>query len=213
MKKTSVFALSLFCLLILISSCGAKSRIPYSQRQSIIKTSIKLIDQKASWREVLPLYKKLTTFEKANSDARQKTLRYLLDDNLRLVNERKGEEALEFALELDKLIPNDFYIQNRILGAYRVMAEDAIKKKDWNTAYDLLYKKALSIRFDTEVMRTYLKLRKLMAKEEIAQKHYDVARTYLAEIISIANIEENKSLYGEEFTEAEKLLKKLSQSA
>lgn len=168
------------------------------------------VAEKASWRVVLPVYIKLIQVERVNSEPRSKTLDYLMEVNLNLIKERKADEALELALELNKLIPSDFYIQNRIIAAYRVMAEDAMAKKDWKTAEELLYKKALSIRFDIEAMRTVLKLRMEQTREAMAAGDLVGARKYLDEAYLIVNIEENKPLYVEEAKQIEALAAQLN---
>lgn len=167
------------------------------------------VNENADPYDVLALYEKLIDFDEVNSESRQLALHYVLDANWALVTEKKGEEALALAMELDKLLPGDFYVQNRILGAYRVMAEKAIEEKKYDRAYDLLFNTALKIRFDAEVMRTYLHLRTVMAQEAIALKDYETARSYLSDVELIASIDENAGLYDDEKAEAERLLKTL----
>lgn len=182
------------------------------QKKEIIAASNKLVDDKGSIHDALENYKKLVQFEKVDSDARKKTLRYMLDKSLEMVNSddlTQVQEALDFAFALDKVLPNDYYIQNRMMIAYRRFAEEAMKKKDWATAYDYLNNKALHLRFDDNVMRTYLDLRNLMAEEDIANKKYDEALEFLKEVYSIANLKENEVLYKQQQAKAQLLFKKL----
>lgn len=206
--KIITLGLTLLCVTSL-SSCS-KDTYSTEEKAAIIKQAQELVDKKAPWREVLPLYKKLTEFEKPNSEPRTKTLRYLLDTSLKFVEEGNAAEALASGEALNEVIPNDFYIQNRILGAYRLMAEQAMAKKDWKTAEDILYNKALRIRFDFEVMRTYLKLKMEMGKEAIAGGKFSDARVHLDEVVVIANIPENQGFYSKEKQDAEKLLQSIA---
>ncbi len=206
----------LMFVLALFAGCnpnglGAQS-FTEDQKKEIIAASNKLVDDKGSIYDALENYKKLLQFEKVDSDARKKTLRYMLDKSLEMVNSddlTQVQEALDFAFALDKVLPNDYYIQNRMMIAYRRFAQEAMKKKDWVTAYDYLNNKALHLRFDDNVMRTYLDLRNLMAEEAITNKKYDVALEFLKEVYSIANIKENEALYKQQQAQAQLLFKKL----
>ncbi len=182
------------------------------QKKEIVDASNKLVDDKGSIYDALENYKKLVQFEKVDSDARKKTLRYMLDKSLEMVNSEDlqiVQQAFDFAIELDKVYPNNFYVQNRMMIAYNRFAREAMKKKDWATAYDFLYTKALKLRFDDDIMRTYLDLRNLMAEEAIANKKYDEALEFLKEVYSIANIKENEALYKQQQAKAQLLFKKL----
>lgn len=193
---------------MLLMSCSLFSKYSAEEKKAIVDEATALVDQKGDWWKALEAYKKLTEVEEKDSENRQKTLRYLLDVSLKAVEERRAEDALKMSEALDKVLPNDFYVQNRTLGAYRIMAEDAIAKKDWAAAEDILYNKALRLRFDVQVMRTFLNLRLAMAEEALTSKKTEDAKKYLEEVIMISNIDENKNLYPKEREDAEKLLKK-----
>ena len=202
-----------FTALFFFTACGdgsaKKSSYTPDQQDEIRQEALNLVNAEANPYEVLDGYKKLIEFDEVDSDARQVALKYLLKVNLQMVEDNKGEEALALAKELDKLIPNDFYIQNRILGAYRVMAEKAIEEKDYDKAYDLLYNTALKIRFDIEVMRTYLHLLTVKGEEAISAKDYSNAKAHLDEVVWIVAIDNNSDYFGEEKANAERLLKTL----
>lgn len=207
MKK---FLLSIVIVtsVIALTSCSLFPKYSAEEKKAIIGEATTLVDQKGDWWQALESYKKLTEFEEPNSENRKKILRYLMGVSLKAVEERRADDAMKMGEALDKVLPNDFYVQNRILGAYRVMAEDEIAKKNWGAAEDILYNKALRLRFDAEVMRTFLKLRIAMADEAISAKKNEDAKKYLEEVFMIANIDENRALYQKEREDAEKLLKK-----
>lgn len=207
--KKFLLSIAFVSAAILLMSCSLFPKYSAEEKKAIIEEATTLVDQKGDWWQALEAYKKLTEIEEPNSENRQRILRYLLDVSLKAVEERRAEDALKMSEALDKVLPNDFYVQNRTLGAYRIMAENAMAKKDWKTAEDILYNKALRLRFDVEVMRTFLKLRLAMAEEALTSKKSEDAKKYLEEVIMISNIDENKNLYQQEKEKAEKLLKRL----
>ena len=164
-----------------------------------------LVDKKEDPFKVLEVYKKLVTLFSAKSDERQKVLRYILDENLKMVTLKKGQDALKMALELDKLIPKDFYVQNRIIGAYRVLAEEQADRNNLEGAMQLT-QKGLQIRFDPDIMRTQLDIEILMAKQAIRNNKPNEAKTKLNDIISIADAQDDLKLFAKEKGEAQKLL-------
>lgn len=160
--------------------------------------------------QLVDIYRKLVELYPANDAIRLNLLKHVMDRDLKLIIEdRNAQDGLKVALALDEVIPNDFYIQNRIIAAYRIMAEDAMAKKDWKTAEDLLLKKALALRFDIEAMRTYLKLLMEEAKEAIANNKPDVAKKYLQDALMIVSIEENQKTYAEEAKQIASLLSRI----
>lgn len=214
-KRQILKIIGLLVVVFILGACNWKGAsndtskdvaLSAERKLEVVSQATQLLEQKGEVDEMLELYKLLIKFEPANSILRQKALRYILDGDVALINEGKAEEGLKYALELDKLIPGDYYIQNRILAAYKAMAEAAIAKKDWVAAYDLLYNKALSLRFDAEVMRVYFKLRYLMAKEAIEDGRKEEAKQYLQEVVAIGLIEDNKPFYEIEVKQAEELL-------
>ena len=164
-----------------------------------------MVDKKEDPFKVLEVYKKLVTLFSAKSDERQKVLRYILDENLKMVTLKKGQDALKMALELDKLIPKDFYVQNRIIGAYRVLAEEQADRNNLEGAMQLT-QKGLQIRFDPDIMRTQLDIEILMAKQAIRNNKPNEAKTKLNDIISIADAQDDLKLFAKEKGEAQKLL-------
>lgn len=178
------------------------------EQKKIIADMTKLVTDKADLYKILEVYKSIIEFEPANSENRQKALRYMLDESLKMVD-TAPEEAIKFAQELSKIIPGDFYIQNRIIGGYVTLAKRAIDKKEWETATDYLANKALHIRFDSEAMRAYLTMQTLRAKDEIAAKNIQKAKDFLGEVISIARIKDNITIFPDERLAAEKLFKSI----
>lgn len=180
-----------------------------TEKEFYANLSKKWIEEKHDPMEVITLYKKLITLFPPESEPRQTTLRYLLDLSLKYITEeRKAKEALEIALELDKIIPYDFYIQNRIIGAYKIFAEDEMKKGELDKAMEWVTK-GLQIRFDPYIMATKLDIEILMAKRAIKSGDTAEARVYLEEIINISDSQENKNIFSVQRNKAAEMLSEL----
>lgn len=205
MKKfySRLYILNLIGLLIIFSGCQYYTS---EKKLEILKKAQSLVGEKADWHEVIKTYEELTKFEKVNSKDRQKALRYVLDRGLELLQEGKGEEAIELGLALDKLIPNDFYVQNRIIGGYRVIAEKQAKEGKFEEALKT-FNKGLSIRFDQQIMQSRLKIMLDWAEDEIKKKNIEKVKSLINEVLMIVNIEENKTLFPDEKKRAEELVK------
>lgn len=170
-----------------------------------------MIVKKADPFQVLEIYKKMIGVYPANGTERHDTLRYILDANLAMVKDGKGQDALRLALELDKLIPNDFYVQNRVIGAYRTLVEEQIEKKNLTAAMEFM-KKGLMVRFDVEMMRTNLKLLKLMAQDDIKNKKIESAKERLSMVLYIIDAQDSeaeKDIFAKEKAEALRILSTL----
>lgn len=168
----------------------------------------KMITNKEDPFKVLEVYKQMIQVYEAKSQPRQDTIRYILDANMQMIRDGKGQDALKLALEIDKLIPNDFYVQNRVIGAYRVLAEEQIGKKNFAAAMDLI-QKGLLIRFDQDIMTTKLKTLILMAKEDIKNGKMESAKKELNEVLYIIDAQDSeaeKNNFAKEKTEATNLL-------
>lgn len=191
---------------------GVLPEVPEGKDEKLFYATLskEWIEKKHDLNESIELYKKLIQLFPRNSAPRKEMLGYIMNEDLHMIiRDRKAQEGLEIALKLDKLIPLDFYVQNRIIAAYRIMAEDEIAKKNYQAAEEILKKKALSIRFDQEAVRTLIKLRLIQVKEALAQNNQQQARTYLEEVYLYTGVEENILLYKEERKEAETLAEKL----
>ena len=120
------------------------------------------------------------------------------------------KKGLDLSLQLYKLLPNDYYVENRIFTAYIFYAKQEIEKKNWRVAEEWTLK-GLKIRFHTEAMRTRLQILIGEAGDFIVQKKYAEAKKNLSEVVSIAGIAENKVLYPNEKKKAEAFLSKIPQ--
>lgn len=168
----------------------------------------KMITDKEDPFRVLEIYKQMIQVYEAKSQQRQDTVRYILDANSQMIKDGKGQDALRLALELDKLIPNDFYVQNRVIGAYRVLAEEQIAKKNLVEAMNFV-QKGLLIRFDIDIMRTKLNLLIFMARDDIKNKKIDSAKKQLNEVLYIVDAQDSqaeKDIFAKEKAEAANLL-------
>lgn len=171
-----------------------------------------LVDNGAKPMEVLKLYKELIAIEAKDSPNRKKALRYLLDQNIYLIEAGKGEEALALAMELDKLIPQDFYVQNRIIGAHRVMAEAQLKAGNLTNAYQTI-QKARAVRFDPEATRTYMHIQFALIEKDIAAKKYKDAALKLDDVMVIFQVDnenDSKKLFPDELKQAQKFAQEIS---
>lgn len=171
-------------------------------------TAKEMIVRKEDPLKVLEVYKQMIPVYPVNGKERESTLRYILDTSLAMVNDKKGQEALKLSLELDKVIPKDFYVQNRIIGAYRVLAEEQIEKKNYIEAMDLVTK-GLQVRFDIDIMHTKLNLLILMAQDDIQNKKIDSAKKQLNEVLYTIEAQDSqaeKDIFAKEKAEASKIL-------
>lgn len=167
------------------------------------------IAEKHDPMETIMLYERLVNLYPPQSEPRQTTLRYLLDTSLKYITvDRKAKEALDIALKLNEIIPYDFYIQNRIIGAYGIFAEDEIAKGDLNKAMEWATK-GLQIRFDPYIMTTKLDIEIRMAKKAIKSGDKAQAITYIEDIFHIINAQENKDIFSNQLTEANKIFSTL----
>ncbi|MCX6733225.1 MAG: hypothetical protein NTX63_00235 [Candidatus Peregrinibacteria bacterium] len=186
-----------------------EAQLPAIGATSDLATTAKeMIARKEDPFKVLEVYKKMILVYPVNSKERESTLRYILDTSLAMVNDKKGQEALKLSLELDKVIPKDFYIQNRIIGAYRVLAEEQIAKRNYTGAMDLITK-GLQVRFDIDIMHTKLNLLILMAQDDIKNKKIDSAKKELNEVLYTIDAQDSQSekdIFAKEKTEASKIL-------
>lgn len=167
-----------------------------------------MITKKEDPFKVLEIYKQMIPVYPAKGKERQDTLRYILDTNLAMVKEGKGQDALRLALELDKLIPKDFYVQNRVIGAYRVLAEEQIGKKNYVGAMDFITT-GLKVRFDIDIMHTKLNLLIVMAQDDIKSGKISSAKQKLNEVLFTVDAQDSqpeKDIFVKENTEASKML-------
>ena len=188
------------------------ARLPNENDQDYYKRLVAAyIDKKVEATVALELYKKIIPLFPAKDDTRQKILRYILDATWKMVQDRQAAPALALALELDKIIPNDFYIQNRLIGAYRVFAEDQIKAENLDKASEYV-EKGLMLHFDPQIMGTKLNIKMLLAKKAIENKNIDQAQSLLNEVLIIIDsqdTEAGKMIFKSQKAEVEKILSTL----
>lgn len=164
-----------------------------------------IVDKKGDIVEAIKIYEKLTTLYPKDDPMRQKVLQYIMKGTLELVNSQKAadvQSGLDLSLELYKLLPGDYYVENRIIGAYVFYAKAELAKKNWRKA-DEWVMKGLKMRFHIEAMRTHMLVLIGEAGDFVAAKKYSEARTNLNEVISIASIDENKTIFVNEKAKAQ----------
>lgn len=170
-----------------------------------------LVDQKQDPAKGIDLYKKLVEILPVDNEYRQKLLRYLLDESQALIetgNLENVQKGLDLSLKLYEIIPGDFYVENRILGAYKKFAEKEMESKNWTKAKEWT-QKGLRIRFDSMVMKTHLIILLGEAESLIKEKKYNEAKTNLEFVFDVVGLPENKDLFKEQEEKAQNLLKKI----
>lgn len=169
------------------------------------------VDQKQDPSKGTDLYKKLVEILPVDNEYRQKLLRYLLDESQALIetgNYENVQKGLEISLKLYEIIPGDFYVENRILGAYKKFAEKEMETKNWTKAKEWT-QKGLQIRFDSNLMKTHLIILLSEAEALIKVKKYNEAKTNLDFVLEVVGLPENKDLFKEQEEKAKNLLKKI----
>lgn len=186
-----------------------KPSVMATSKDEMTRLTNLLVDNGAKASEVLKLYKDLIATEPKDSPNRTKALRYIMDQNIFLIEAGRGEEALALAFELDALIPQDFYVQNRIIGAYRVIAEKDFKAGKIDDAFATI-QKARAVRFDPEAAKTFMKIQFARIQRDINAKKYEDAATKLDDVAVVLGLADNKGLFVEESKQADTLRQVIS---
>lgn len=227
MKITKKIAiLSLTALITLsFSGCGNDSNNPPSsdtakelKKEDFNEEQLKyanltdeLVDQKQDPAKGIDIYKKLVEILPVDNEYRQKLLRYLLNESQALIESgdlKNIQKGLDISLKLYEIIPGDFYVENRILGAYKKFAEKEMESKNWIKAKEWT-QKGLQIRFDSMVMKTHLIILISEAESFIKEKKYNEAKTNLDFVFDVVSLPDNKDLFNEQEEKAQNLLKKI----
>ena|SRR3989338_3938549 len=115
------------------------------------------------------------------------------------------QEGLDLSLQLYKLLPQDYYVENRIIQAYIFFAQQEVAKKNWRAA-DEWAMKGLRMRFHIVAMQTHLDILIGEAKDFIKAGDKASAIANLNDVLSIVKVDNNATLFAKEKDEAIKLL-------
>lgn len=214
MKKTIkvVLVFALITSILLFLGCEKKlTEEQIAEQKEYMQKADEIVGNKGDLNEAINIYAKLIEIFPVDNEYRQKVLTYIMDGSMELVRSddlKEVQKGLDIALELDKLVPGDFYVQNRILGAYKKFAEKEMEAKNWEKAKEWT-QKGLQIRFDNMVMKTHLEILIKEAEDFLKKKKYAEAKSNLDSVLEIASIADNKDLFTEEAKEANELLSRI----
>lgn len=211
MRKSKILLIATL-LIFVFAGCmwgGGSSTNNLEATKPYIDRANKIVDDMATdLNDAIDVYTHLTQLLPVNDPMRTKILDYIMRETLKLVDSQKKDDVdrgLALSMDLYKLLPGDYYVQNRIIQAYIFYAKQEMAKRNWAAADEWVVK-ALHYRFHIEAMRTHINILMGKAKDLIAAKKPDDAKAALNQAISIINTDDNNKIYVNELADAQKLL-------